>query len=146
MHAVTGARCVWTCAPLWDNISIGGHSALPRSTWLGPHGFLLLLIHGRNVWIAQGVWWSHCSWRSEEKAGAEAISEPVPVVALKKCVHILYLGRSRAFILIKVYCIDINICKLPLISAVMMHFYYIRVTWNCVLISWIPFSQLALEV
>lgn len=128
------------------------------------------LIHSRNVWITQGVfgacvsasswqqgagravvrgkgmWRSHCSWRSEEKAGAGAISEPVPVVALKKCVHILYLGRSHAFILTEVYCTDINICNLPLISAVMMHFYYIRVTWNCVLISWIPFSQLALEV
>lgn len=43
----------------------------------------------------------------------DAISEPVPVAALKKSVYILYLGRSLPFILIKVYCADINICSSP---------------------------------
>jgi len=42
---------------------------------------------------------------------ADAISDPVPVVALKKYEYILYLGRSCIFILIKVYFADINICS-----------------------------------
>lgn len=59
--------------------------------------------------LKAGRWQSSCSGRSEGKSDTDATSEPLPLVALKKSVYILYLGRSQTFILIKVYCADIKI-------------------------------------